>query len=207
VRNGRRRAGFTLIEVMVSLGIMTVGALGMLALQQHTIRSNSHARELTTAMQIAQLWIERLKQDGSVWTTPGANPGGPTDATILNRTRYLIQVSTKPNQFQQILNTTPAVSNAFDFQGNDVDATVGNVYYCASFRPMWVYYGNALRVDVRVWWPRETSSTTNANAIATVFTGCADDNRMLNPSPPGAEFNNYHVVYLSTVIRVTTVQR
>ncbi|MFI5307157.1 MAG: prepilin-type N-terminal cleavage/methylation domain-containing protein, partial [Polyangiales bacterium] len=130
-----RRGGFTLIEVMVSLGIMTVGALGMLALEQHTIRSNSHARQLSTAMQLAQLWVERLKQDGSRWIVAGATPGGPNAAIILAQTSFLVQVAANANKFQTIANTTATVSNAFDYQGNDVANNSPNVFYCASFRP------------------------------------------------------------------------
>jgi prepilin-type N-terminal cleavage/methylation domain-containing protein len=210
-RASRRRGGFTLIEVMVSLGIMTVGALGMLALEQHTIRSNAHARQLTMAMQIAQLWVERLKQDASRWTIAGATPGGPNDATVLASTRFLGQIAAKPDQFQTILNPTATLSNAFDYQGNDVDvaANAANVFYCASFRLGWVYYGNAMRADVRVWWARESSSAT-PNAITLDFAGCADNDTALSPNPSpggGPQFNNYHVVYLSTVIRLTAVQR
>jgi len=192
-----------LIEVMVSLGIMTVGAMAMVALQQHTTRSNAHARELSTAMQIAQLWVERLKEDGARWTTIGYLnvPGQPNDAVVLGTTAFLKQVTTAgfPPPFQTIAGTSPAVSNAFDFLGNDIASNDPSVYYCASFRPAWVYYGRALRVDVRVWWARESNNAT-ANAITVDFPGCVDDDVRL--APAGSMFNAYHMVYLPTVIRV-----
>ncbi len=196
-----RRQGFTLIEVMISLGIMTIGAMAMLALQQQTIRANSQARQITTATQIAQLWIERLKEDGTRWTQVGFfnTPGQPTAADVLALTTYLGAITTAPNVFQAIPNATPQVSNAFDFQGNDIANNSGSVYYCASFRPAWVYFGRAMRVDVRVWWARSGSSLTGD------FAACADDNARLNPG--GTLFNNYHVVYLPTVIRVNTAPR
>jgi prepilin-type N-terminal cleavage/methylation domain-containing protein len=34
----RRQRGFTLIEVMVSLGVMTLGAMAVMALQVQTVR-------------------------------------------------------------------------------------------------------------------------------------------------------------------------
>ena len=71
-RSARAR-GFTLIEVMVALGVMTVGVFGLIALQLYTIRSNSHARQLGIATQIAQQWIERIKQDAHTGT-PRARP-------------------------------------------------------------------------------------------------------------------------------------
>src|SRR5690242_18722027 len=96
-RTRRRRGGFTMIEVMVSLGIMTIGAMTMIALQQHTIRSSRRAREITTGMQIAQLWIERLKQDAHTWTAPATTDADAKAA--LDATLYLKQVLDAPDAF------------------------------------------------------------------------------------------------------------
>ncbi|MGD8861769.1 MAG: prepilin-type N-terminal cleavage/methylation domain-containing protein [Myxococcales bacterium] len=201
----RNRGGFTLIEVMVSLGVMTVGAMAVIALQQHTVRANTHARELTTAMNIAQMWVERIKQDNATWTQAGfvGTAGQPTPQQVLQNTNWLNRVNVLPNVFQTIV--VPAwvdedsISNAFDFNGKEVSADASNVHFCASFRPAWVYVGRALRVDVRVWWAR---AGTGAD-INTDFPQCADDGVRL--SPGGAMFNNYHVVYLPTVVRMLAV--
>jgi prepilin-type N-terminal cleavage/methylation domain-containing protein len=199
----RKRSGFTIIEVMVSLGVMTVGALAILALQQHTIRSNLHARQLSTAMQIAQRWVGRFKQDAHTWTRIAPISGNPSDDIVLAETLYLRQITTNPNQYQAIPNVTANVSNAFDFLGNDVLNTSGNVVYCAAFRPAWVYFGRTMRVDVRVWWARE------GNQIISDFPGCAGTQSTLDPGPSGTFFNNsaYHVVYLPSVIRVNPLPR
>lgn len=225
-RAERRRSvqGFTLIEVMISIGIMTLGAMAILALQQHVIRSNAHARQLSTASQIAQRWIERLKQDAFSWNQEGTFPGPPNDAVVLAGTTFLRQVATAPNVFQTltvpavmqpVLNQIGGISNSFDFQGNDVlpNSTKPDVFYCASFRPSWVYYGQALRVDVRVWWAVDAhAAVQGSNKVQHVvsgntgdFPGCVDDNARLNPGPNGTLINDYHVVYLSTVIRFTPV--
>jgi prepilin-type N-terminal cleavage/methylation domain-containing protein len=207
-RRRRAREGFTLIEVMISLGIMTMGALAMLALQQQTIRSNSHARELSTAMQIAQLWVERFKQDASRWTQVGYfnTPGKPDAAAVLAPTVYLKQVATSPNVYQSMAPATVGtlnISNAFDFWGNDVAPTAAaNVYYCAAFRPAWVYYGRAMRVDVRVWWAKEGIG----RSITSDFPLCVGDPALLNPGG-ASKMTDYHVVYLPTVLRVVTVLR
>jgi type IV pilus assembly protein PilV len=199
----RKRRGFTLIEVMVSLGVMTVGAMAILALQQHSIRSNSHARQLTIGMQIAQQWVERLKQDAATWNAVGLATGAPSAAQVLNNTLYLRGIIGAPNAYQTIPNVTPIVSNAFDYLGNDTaNDNTQPVFYCASMRLGWVYFGRAMRADVRVWWPRNESGN-QALSILADFPACADDNAKLNPS--GTQFNNYHVVYLPTVIRMTLV--
>jgi prepilin-type N-terminal cleavage/methylation domain-containing protein len=193
-----KRQGFTLIEVMVSLGIMSMGAMAMIALQTHTIRSNAHARQLTTAMQIAQRWVERFKQDAISWRQVGVFNTPIDAAAVLAGGSYLKQITPPPNVFQPIVNTTPGVSNAFDYQGNDIPNTSTDppIFYCAAFRPAWVFYGRAMRVDVRVWWPREDLGTT----ITTDFPACDGNHAALNPG--GTLFNNYHIVYLPTVIRM-----
>lgn len=197
----RKRQGFTLVEVMISLGVMTVGALALFGMQQQTTRANVHARTLTVASQIAQNVIERLKMDSLGWTSVSGLP-----ATDLARSPLIGRI-TAGGAFGQFV-TLPAVaglrplSNAFDFYGADVDITGGTpaelarVYYCASYRLSWVYTTNtAMRADVRVWWSKEAPTRD----ITTDFPLCADNNVSLNPG--GGQYDNYHVVYLSTVLR------
>jgi type II secretory pathway pseudopilin PulG len=196
----RVQVGFTLIEVMVSLGVMMVGAMAIIGLQTHTIRANAHARELTTAVQIAKLWSERIKQDGHTWNEIATADGTPSAATALGNTLFLANVTTAPSVFQTIPNTAATRSNGFDFRGNELDlanpAQAELLYYCVSYRPAWVYFGRTLRVDLRVWWPRDA---TGAN-IGGTFPACADANDFLNP--PNEELDKYHVVYLPTIVRV-----
>jgi Tfp pilus assembly protein PilV len=205
IRRRNARAGFTLIEVMVSLGVMMVGALAIIGLQQHTIRSNRHSRELSIATQIAQLWVERLKQDAATW-----NAFGPPPATAI----YLNPILANLNSFQQIPNATAAVSNAFDFRGNDVSNANGSpVHYCAAIRPAWVETNRALRVDVRVWWSRERVWDPNevgGVSILTDFPNCGAtlvQHAQLDPPPPGNAnlSNKYHVIYMPSVITMQPV--
>ena len=203
-----RHAAFTLIEVMVSLGIMAMGALAIITLQQQTIRSNAHARELTTAMQIAQLWAERFKQDATQWNQAAIAGTGPTAAVVLANTVYLKSINAAPNVFQLIPtnNAAPLATNAFDFRFNEVVNTDPSVYYCVSFRPAWVSFGRAMRVDVRVWWARTgiVHSPAFLGTVTANFPNC-DDTANLTLDPGGTLFNDYHVVYLPTVIRMVTV--
>jgi type IV pilus modification protein PilV len=195
----QRRQGFTLVEVMVSLGIMTIGAMAVLAMQQQIIRGNMHARQITTATQIAQNIIERLKIDSVSWTAEGVPP---------NTTLYLKNVTlgvigafrTIPFNTETQSGFTRIQSNAFDYYGDDLDTSAGsptNLFYCASHRLSFVFTNNRIiRADVRVWWARE-----GVAAIRTDFPVCADDNTKLNPG--GTAIDNYHVVYLSTVLRAS----
>jgi prepilin-type N-terminal cleavage/methylation domain-containing protein len=200
----RRRRGFTLIEVMVSLGIMTIAGMAVVALQQQITRGNVHARQITIATQIAQTWIERLKLDALRWNT--ADP-----ATDLNQTLYLSAmpaVGTRAG-FTTIPFLTPTntagiarmLSSAFDYYGDDLSMAAGdppNLFYCASHRLNWVYANQRLiRADVRVWWAKEGEAQIRVD-----YPRCADDDVSLNPGTPnGRHYDRYHVVYLSTVLR------
>lgn len=218
----RRVAGFTLIEVMVSLGVMMVGSMAVIALQQETVRANVHARELTIAMQVGQRWMERLKQDAHTWVNV-ADPG--TVATELAGTLfldgYLTGMTTQPAEFKMLPITAPgswALSNLFDQYGKDMPSTAlspgdpnaRSVHtYCASYRPAWIWLGHLMRVDVRVWWARSATRGDDTRPdIATDFATpqrCGLDDVKLRPG--GTQYDWYHVVYLPGAIRVNEVRR
>lgn len=193
----RRKQGFTLVEVMVSIAVMTVGAMSVLALQQQLTRANMHARELTTATQIAQNWIERLKMDALAWNTIGD----------LTQTQYL-QVVPLPGALGTFGPFAPSIasragvneiySSAFNYYGDALDTTAGTpagLHFCASYRLSWVYANmRAMRADVRVFWPREGEAV-----LVTDYPRCVDEHLALNPG--GTRFEDYHIVYLSTVLK------
>src|SRR5262252_3650291 len=114
-----RRQGFTLVEVMVSLAVMTIAGMAMLGMQQQITRGNIHARQITTATQIAQNVIERLKTDALRWNAIGVPAG----------TRYLGGVpvgaigvfTTLPFVTQTLGGITRIQSNAFDYYGDDLN--------------------------------------------------------------------------------------
>ena len=57
----KTRAGFTLIEVMVSIVILAIGVLGLAPLMAVSITGNAFSNEATRANVIAQDKIEELK--------------------------------------------------------------------------------------------------------------------------------------------------
>lgn len=219
----RRRTGFTLIEVMVALTVMTTGALGVMALQRQVVIANRHARRIDIATQIAETWIERLKLDAMEWPLMHARHprlatynAGPRDVSTLRDTQWLRQITASPRVFQTIainpdpaVGTGPSISNAFDFFGQDVVFGGGVAHaYCASFRLSWARWElapaggwpRAIRADIRVWWPRERSGVGPATAP---FATCEDKGESL--SPGGVDNPNYHFVYLSSVISATNI--
>ncbi|HKU38613.1 MAG TPA: prepilin-type N-terminal cleavage/methylation domain-containing protein [Polyangiales bacterium] len=194
----RQRQGFTLVEVMVSIGVMTIAAMAIFAMQQQLIVAGAHARKMTIATQIAQNWIERLKMDALRWTRAedptgttyiqavGGAPGKPAPFTTIP-----LFIATRDAERR-------VISNAFDLYGDDLDTTNGTpdgLVFCASHRLNWVFDNKrVIRADVRVWWARDGQAS-----IVKDYPVCADDDKSLNPK--GDNFDKYHVIYLSTVLR------
>lgn len=203
-RRPASRAGFTLVEVLMALGIMTIGAMALMGFQQQVARSNRYARDLSTATQVAENWLERLKVDARAWTisTGRAQAGWPNQALMLANTQWLRQLAAG-NAYQTIAinpaagGGTPGIWNAADMDGIDVNPALGTHRYCVSVRLNWVYYGSAMRAEVRVWWPKDYANV--APAALGIFGNCADNDAAL--SPAGASVAAFHVVYMSTVLR------
>ena len=71
-RSVPRQRGFSLVEVMVALAILSVGALGMAGLQTVTVRINNTALVESQAATLAQDLMERVR----------ANPDGDYSSTF-----------------------------------------------------------------------------------------------------------------------------
>jgi prepilin-type N-terminal cleavage/methylation domain-containing protein len=203
----QQRDGFTLVEVMIALGVMTIGGMSIIAMQQQTTRANVHARDMTIATTIAQTQLERLKLETLAWNQVTTIPATDLAQTVLLKSI----VNSTPGSFMSIVPrnetngaSTRTISNAFSYYGTDMDlsgapaATLAQVRFCASYRLSWIYSNfRAMRADVRVWWTKEAPT----HSITADFPSCAEDNSSLNPT--GAHYDDYHVVYLSTVLRPT----
>ena len=194
----RKSRGFTIIEVLTSMGVMVIGVMAIVGLQQQTVIANSEARQMMIANQIAQTWIERLKQDAATWNVaPDATTQLPPPQAVVANTRWLWAVSAAPFQWQAIPNPIFTASNSFDFRGIEMQPALGvgggaPPFFCVDFRPQWVYPGYALRVDVRVWWARARRGAV-----------LADCNELGNALLAGPQVAQFHTMYLSTVLRNT----
>jgi prepilin-type N-terminal cleavage/methylation domain-containing protein len=85
----KRDAGFTLLEVMISMLIGTIGLMGTIAVQQSIISASKNANDAAIAMRLASQKLEELSAMNT--DTPGAdtniglrpiatNTWAPTDA-------------------------------------------------------------------------------------------------------------------------------
>ena len=80
---GARDSGFTLLEVLIALLVLSIGLLGLAALQTVGLRSNQMATMRTTAVQAAYDITDRMR----------ANPEGLTEANKF----YVLATGAKPS--------------------------------------------------------------------------------------------------------------
>src|SRR5580704_14182035 len=71
-RRARRARGYTVIEVLMAMTVLTIGGAGVITMQKTSVASNVEARKADVANSIARMWVERLRQDAMGWTTPTA---------------------------------------------------------------------------------------------------------------------------------------
>jgi prepilin-type N-terminal cleavage/methylation domain-containing protein len=85
-RERRRSEGFTLIEVVVAMGILATGLLAVSAAQLYAMRGGRQGRHVTDAAEIAQSQVEsfqRMDFNGvGLAQTGGFTPGQQVDRTV-----------------------------------------------------------------------------------------------------------------------------
>jgi len=76
VRARRRSAGFTLLEILISLAVLTFGLLALLTILQRALKKSEPVEFETRAALLAQSILEGIKSDPSGFPfIPGVNPG------------------------------------------------------------------------------------------------------------------------------------
>lgn len=181
----------------MALAVMTVGAMGIFAMQQASTKGVTHARKMSRATQINRTWLQRVRRDALAWRTAGAAGVAGTD--ILSSAPAT--PATPGDWFRPVLGTAPFDTTEFaaqDFQGAEA-APNANSMFCTEVRLNWVTPAQtAMRVDVRTWW-RKTGSSDTGTVNLQQFGSCS------NPAAVTAELatqvNRLHAVYNSTVVR------
>jgi type II secretory pathway pseudopilin PulG len=213
-------AGYTAVEIMMALTVMTIGAAAVMSLQKTSVTGNFDARETDLAASIARTWVDRLHRDAMNWTMPNNTypaANNFTNAKLLSLPTY--GQWTLPN-FAMNQTTPETMSYAFDMLGRDIpqgSATSNGqapnptnpVVFCVNYRLEWLVPPNLtpppggpavepglIRVDLRVLWPRDIVGRP-ANDWCTSVSVLNDPE--VN-DPPG-QYPTYHALYLTTTIR------
>lgn len=70
----RRAAGFSLIEVLVAIVLLSFGLLGMVGLQAAALQNNREARLQSAAVDLARELAEMMRGNKDVAALTSANP-------------------------------------------------------------------------------------------------------------------------------------
>jgi prepilin-type N-terminal cleavage/methylation domain-containing protein len=81
-RKSRGQRGFTLLETIVAITILTIGLLSVAALMSQMVRSTSNSRAMSTAAMLATEKLEDLNRFPS--TDPNVANGGGLGADVAN---------------------------------------------------------------------------------------------------------------------------
>jgi prepilin-type N-terminal cleavage/methylation domain-containing protein len=107
-RHARGRSGFSMLEIMVALAVLSLGVLGMTASQLAAIKLSGDSRSKTTAMYLAQQQLEIIQamspQDVKDLVVAVGYPNDPTNPIYPNPA-----VSLPFNRSWTVVEDTPEV--------------------------------------------------------------------------------------------------
>jgi type IV pilus assembly protein PilV len=196
-RRRTRAAAYTVVEVMMSLAVLAVGATGVIAMQKTTVIGNVRARDLSTANGIASAWLERLRADGLRWMVQDNN-----NSTIA-QTRWLNVVGfdfpavagAEGTWIRPAADAAQDLSYLADVRGDDT-SNIAIAGFCTHLR-LTQLTPRMIRAEVRVYWPKTHGVNTSPQTGGTLggVPLCDED-----PALVGAERHRYHFVYMTTGI-------
>ncbi|HSY24723.1 MAG TPA: prepilin-type N-terminal cleavage/methylation domain-containing protein [Polyangiaceae bacterium] len=198
-RPSRRAArGFTVIEILIAMTLMMIGAAAVMTMQKTAIQANLEARKTDVANSIARMWVERLRRDAMQWTYV---PGNGSASTITSNAALITQTAWTFPTAEQNLNNPPAptMSPGFDILGRDLASSDTGTYsnFCVNIQitPLTTTTPALLRADVRVFWPRGISGAP-PSFCSVVDQGLAT----------GTDTQLYHSIYVTTALSVNASQ-
>jgi Tfp pilus assembly protein PilV len=191
LRRAHGARAYTVVEVLLSLTVLAIGASAVMSMQKATLQGNLDARKTDMANSIARMWVERIRRDAMQWTQASAPP---SNAKLLG---YVDTGWVRPDAYA---GNTPPVSPGFDILARDITTAslipsggAAPPVFCVNIQETSVYkdsnFNNLIRLDVRVLWVRGINGGATNPCDTTVATSAL-------PSP-----QLYQSVYLTTAIR------
>lgn len=173
------RAGYTLVEVMMSLTILAIGATGIFALQGVAVRGNADAADLTAATNIGRDWLERIKTQALEWNT-SALPGDIADAPQLHAVYTALGAWVALDATPQRRDGIPDPAGQFCAHARAAPPTVVGALPGVT----------SLELTVRVWWFKGTDQDR------ALYLNCGAGQAAVM----SGEINKFHFVYLTTLV-------
>ena len=155
----RAGRGFTVLEVLIGVLLMTVGLLAVFAMQATAIQTNRASYDLRAATELAETTLERLQRDALMWGQSG-DPGdygagawvnGAMGTTITDTWAF-------PPRPAGVAGGRQPTWNDLGLAQDDVarwnDYRGRNSKFCLNYLADWLRGPTFARVTVMVRWPR-----------------------------------------------------
>jgi hypothetical protein len=167
-----RAAGFTLIEILMSIVIFVTAGLGLLAFQEALMRSNTSANDVTAATYIGEFWLERGRLESLLWNNLGAGDLTAARTPLLAAVGANIAV---PNSATGWL-VLPAVGTTFGVGAplnryletwpGPPGTTRDYAEFCVQYQVTVLWPNEILRLEVRVLWFKASAGLTRPTGAA-----------------------------------------
>jgi type IV pilus assembly protein PilV len=169
------RRGSTVIEVLMAITVLAIGASGVVALQKVTTSANRNSRSIAVANEVSRTWIERLRMDAMLWNHPSAT--NSVDDLVTD-TQWLKKLEaaggSNPTAWFRPTNANNSSCGIHDVFGRDQGCD-GTGPYCVNVRLAWLRADRRMiRAEVRVYWVGRNEGD-NAIDAADLPCGDADD--------------------------------
>ena len=180
--------GYTIVEVLVTVAVATLGFIAIVDLQSSSLRGFAESRMTTTALHQAEHFIEMVRAETLQCSPSLGNPECsflPNDAGGGN---FQVFGTGSDNALSPggIAPETYDIGLVQEFPEEEARQ------YCIQYRSTWVIPNRVMRLDTRVLWPRADTNLVN------YFT-CTP---ALVPSASSGQSPSVGIVTLSTTLPV-----
>ena len=176
VRPIYKDAGFSLIEVLVSIVVLSFGMLGMVGMQAAALQSNREARLQSSAVTLGRELVELMRGNRAIalLATSATNPYLGSFSTPL--------AATAPSYCLNVATSTPACTNPTviasaqmtewltrvdsELPGARVDTCFDSDPFDAGGLPRWICTGTGGVIVVKIGWTRSATNRSNTGTAA-----------------------------------------
>ena len=183
-------SGYTIVEVLVTVAVATLGFIAIVDLQSSSLRGLTNARNTTVAVHQAEHFIEMVRAE-TLQCTPSTSALDPECA-------YL-PVDGGADGFRVYGTTGDNAVSPAGLSPADYDAGIVNEFptdfqrqLCVQYRSTWVIPNRVMRLDTRVLWPRADTNLAN-------FFTCTPS---LVPSSTSGQVPDLGMITMSTTLTV-----
>lgn len=195
------KRGSTVVEVLMAISVLAVGASGVIALQKVSTVANRNARNLEIANEIARTWVERLQSDAMLWN----HPSSLNAVDDINDTYWIAGNVQEPSASEWFRPDKGNIHGVHDVFWRDDTSDNRDGPYCANIRLTWLREQpdpGLIRAEVRVYWLRENIQSAADLSDPVGDTGALCGNTA-SPAPEilAENMDRIHMVTVVTALR------